>query len=96
MRESTGRKNGFTKRGLSGDYAGENPLACNAPTKSGRPCRAMALSSGRCKMHGGTGEGPRAVRRAKAIQDNLVAQLVKLSERNPRLREKLKEQGLVK
>ena len=50
---------GYTKRGVPADYAGDDPAFCNARTKSGRPCRALKLAGGRCKWHGGLSTGPR-------------------------------------
>lgn len=45
---------GATRRGVPDDYRGDDPSLCNAPTKSGRPCRALGIgSNGRCKAHGG-------------------------------------------
>lgn len=32
---------------------------CGARTRAGSPCRAFALSNGRCKLHGGLSTGPR-------------------------------------
>nr|WP_084112971.1 HGGxSTG domain-containing protein [Belnapia moabensis] len=32
---------------------------CGAKTRSGQPCRAPAMSNGRCRMHGGASTGPR-------------------------------------
>jgi hypothetical protein len=40
-------------------YKGDNPDLCNARTKSRHYCRSLALSSGRCKWHGGMSTGPR-------------------------------------
>lgn len=48
-----------TRRGIPADYQGDNPDLCNARTRTGRPCRALALPSGRCKWHGGLSTGPR-------------------------------------
>lgn len=53
---------GKTKRRLPADYSGDDPYSCNAPTKSGRPCRARALESGRCKAHGGKGKAKLSAR----------------------------------
>lgn len=45
---------GATRRGIPVDYAGDDPHLCNAKTRSGRPCRALALPSGRrrCRSSG--------------------------------------------
>lgn len=32
---------------------------CGARTRRGQPCRAPAMTNGRCRMHGGTSTGPR-------------------------------------
>jgi hypothetical protein len=32
---------------------------CGAKTRSGQPCKAQALTSGRCRLHGGLSTGPR-------------------------------------
>lgn len=50
---------GSTRRGVPPDYDGSNPLLCNAKTRTGRPCRAVALPNGRCKWHGGMCTGPK-------------------------------------
>jgi len=50
---------GSTKRGVPPDYTGDDPCLCNARTRSGRPCRALKLTHGRCKWHGGLSTGPR-------------------------------------
>jgi hypothetical protein len=43
---------GETRQGLPDDYRGDDSRACNAITKSGRPCRALATShNGRCRVH---------------------------------------------
>lgn len=61
------RHPGDTRRGISADYAGDDPSLCNAPTKSGHPCRALGLApSGRCKWHGGMSIGPRKAK-GKAV-----------------------------
>ncbi len=38
---------GATRRGVPLDYRGDDPRLCNAKTRNGRPCRALALPSGR-------------------------------------------------
>ena len=35
------------------------PPACGARTRSGAPCRALAMRNGRCRMHGGVSTGAR-------------------------------------
>ena len=51
---------GYTKRGVPPDYAGDDPAFCNARTRAGKPCRALGLpGTGRCKWHGGLSTGPR-------------------------------------
>ena len=50
---------GSTRRGVPADYAGDDERLCNAKTRSGRPCRAQALLSGRCRWHGGLSTGPK-------------------------------------
>ena len=61
---------GDTRRGVPSDYAGGNPDLCNARTRSGRPCRALALPrTGRCKWHGGLSTGPRTPEgKARALE----------------------------
>jgi hypothetical protein len=61
-----------TRRGLPADYDGSDPLSCNAPTQSGPPCRARALSSGRCASHGGTGFLPRERFNAEKLRQQMV------------------------
>ncbi|WP_237482640.1 HGGxSTG domain-containing protein [Lichenibacterium dinghuense] len=40
--------------------AADMPPACGARTRSGAPCRNMAMARGRrCRMHGGLSTGPR-------------------------------------
>lgn len=63
---------GRTKRGLPANYSGDDPYSCNAPTRSGRPCRALALESGRCKKHGGVGSRPRFPRKERRTRDQLI------------------------
>ena len=48
-----------TRRGLPPDYDGGDPRLCNARTRTGGACRALALPAGRCKWHGGMSTGPR-------------------------------------
>lgn len=50
---------GSTRRGVPVDYDGSDPRLCNAKTRSGRACRALALPNGRCRWHGGMSTGPR-------------------------------------
>ncbi len=50
---------GATRRGVPADYDGTDARLCNARTRTGRPCRALALPSGRCKWHGGMSTGPK-------------------------------------
>lgn len=50
---------GSTRRGIPQDYDGTDPRLCNARTRTGRPCRSLALPSGRCRWHGGKSTGPR-------------------------------------
>ena len=51
---------GDTRRGVPPNYTGDDPRLCNARTRCGRPCRALALPrTGRCKWHGGLSTGPR-------------------------------------
>ena len=37
----------------------QNARRCGAKTRQGTPCRAPAMASGRCRMHGGLSTGPR-------------------------------------
>lgn len=60
---------GATRRGVPDDYCGDDPSLCNAPTKSGRPCRALGLgSNGRCKAHGGVEGGARKMWARKKLE----------------------------
>jgi hypothetical protein len=68
---TSSNRSGTTRRGLSDDYAGDDPDSCNAPTKSGRPCRALALYSGRCKLHGGFSDGSRPAKGKAMVARNL-------------------------
>jgi hypothetical protein len=52
-------------------YKGDNPNLCNARTKSGHYCRSLALSSGRCKWHGGMSTGPRTSEGRAKVTKNL-------------------------
>jgi len=36
-----------------------NSPRCGARTRKGTPCRAPAMSNGRCRLHGGKSTGPR-------------------------------------
>ncbi|MHC4558608.1 MAG: HGGxSTG domain-containing protein [Planctomycetota bacterium] len=36
-----------------------NAPRCGAKTRKGTPCRAPAMTNGRCRMHGGKSTGPR-------------------------------------
>ena len=50
---------GFTRRGVPADYRGDDPELCNAPTLTGRPCRARGLMpNGRCAQHQDAGDKP--------------------------------------
>ena len=60
-----------TRRGVPGDYAGDDPYLCNARTRSGRPCRALKLRGGRCKWHGGLSTGPTTPEGKAKCADNL-------------------------
>lgn len=62
---------GSTRRGVPADYKGDNPKLCNARTRSGRPCRALKLKGGRCKMHGGLSTGPRTPEGLARCAENL-------------------------
>lgn len=63
---------GATKRGIPADYAGDDEHLCNAKTGSGRPCRALALPSGRCRWHGGMSTGPRTEEGKRRSAANLA------------------------
>jgi|SRR6185312_8742047 len=58
---------GFTRRGVPADYRGDDPELCNAPTLSGRPCRARGLMpNGRCAQHQDAGDKtPQGVSRTR-------------------------------
>jgi len=63
---------GSTRRGVPADYAGGDERLCNARTKSGRPCRSLALPSGRCRWHGGLSTGPRTPEGKRRAALNLL------------------------
>jgi hypothetical protein len=51
-------RRGWLKNGNApGDF--HNCTRCGAKTRKGAPCRAPAMSNGRCRMHGGASTGPR-------------------------------------
>jgi hypothetical protein len=79
----------MTRRGLPVTYASKDPLACNAPTLSGKPCRAQALESGQCPLHGGTGRYPRSrVVSEQKVRQQMAAIVARLEERNPGFEER--------
>lgn len=82
---------GSTKRGLPADYAGDDPDSCNAPTKKGRPCRALALYSGRCKLHGGFSEGSRPAKGKAKVRRNVRLASERLRDRVHQTVAKLRE-----
>jgi hypothetical protein len=63
---------GATKRGVPGDYTGDDERLCNARTKRGRPCRSLALPNGRCRWHGGMSTGPRTAEGKRRAALNLL------------------------
>ena len=63
---------GSTRRGIPPDYAGDDERLCNATTRSGRPCRALALPNGRCVRHGGKSTGPRTPEGKRRSAANLI------------------------
>ena len=64
---------GYTKRGVPPDYAGDDPAFCNARTRAGKPCRALGLpGTGRCKWHGGKSTGPTTPEGKAQVARNLV------------------------
>ena len=63
---------GSTRRGVPADYAGGDERLCNAKTKSGRPCRSLALPNGRCRWHGGLSTGPRTAEGKRRAALNLL------------------------
>lgn len=64
-------QNDGTRRGVPADYKGDDPRLCNARTRSGRPCRALKLKGGRCKMHGGMSTGPKTPEGRARCAENL-------------------------
>jgi len=78
-----------TRRGLPADYAGGDPSSCNAPTKAGTPCRALALESGRCKLHGGIGDTPKVSRKKRLSRQQLIDRVEAFFDRSPGLKERL-------
>ena len=71
---------GYTKRGVPADYAGDDPAFCNARTKSGRPCRALGLpGTGRCRWHGGLSTGPKTEAGKARCTENLAKARAKLA-----------------
>ena len=63
---------GSTRRGVPAGYAGDDERLCNAKTRTGRPCRALALPNGRCVRHGGRSTGPRTAAGLARSALNLV------------------------
>ena len=63
---------GSTRRGIPPDYAGDDERLCNAKTRSGLPCRSLALPSGRCRWHGGMSTGPKTPEGRARSAANLV------------------------
>lgn len=63
---------GSTRRGVPRTYDGTDPRLCNAQCATGRPCRALALPSGRCKWHGGMSTGPRTPESKRRSAANLI------------------------
>jgi hypothetical protein len=63
---------GATRRGVPLNYDGTDPRLCNAKTRSGRPCRSLALANGRCKWHGGRSTGPRTPEGKRRVTLNLI------------------------
>ena len=71
---------GYTKRGVPPDYAGDDPAFCNARTRAGKPCRALGLpGTGRCKWHGGKSTGPTTPEGKAQVARNLVKARAKLA-----------------
>ena len=69
-----------TKRGVPATYSGGDPSLCNAATRAGKPCRALALpGSGRCKWHGGASTGPKTPAGKARCTRNLVKARAKLA-----------------
>ena len=73
---------GSTRRGVPPDYDGTDPRLCNAKTRAGRPCRALALPAGRCKWHGGMSTGPRTPEgRARSALNLIKANAARAAKR---------------
>jgi len=43
----------------AGAFAKPGKYPCGARTRSGEPCKALALANGRCRNHGGLSTGPK-------------------------------------
>ena len=79
---------GYTKRGVPPDYAGDDPAFCNARTRAGKPCRALGLpGTGRCKWHGGKSTGPTTPEGKAQVARNLVKARAKLARLRADVRE---------
>jgi hypothetical protein len=57
-----------------------NHPSCGARTRSGAPCKGVAMANGRCRMHGGPSTGPKTpegmerVRRANTRHGQYTAE----------------------
>lgn len=63
---------GSTRRGVPLEYDGSDSALCNAKTRRGARCRALALPSGRCRWHGGMSTGPKTPEGKRRVTANLI------------------------
>ena len=64
--------------------------ACGARTRSGAPCRALAMKNGRCRMHGGSSTGPKTAA-GKARQRAAATKHGSWSAEGQKMREMIRE-----
>ncbi len=71
---------------------------CGACSKrTGQPCKAPAMSNGRCRMHGGASTGPRTaegvarIRRARTTHGGYTAEMAEMRRWAAELRREARE-----
>ena len=68
MRRDPSSMLGSQNRSCEAVNAAVMPPACGAKTRSGAPCRALAMRNGRCRMHGGASTGAKTAAGLKRVQ----------------------------